>query len=218
LTCGVAILTRRASLAVGAAAGFLPPVAGLGLWLWSHPGVLPAILQRYDVANNDQWFRGFLRYYRLLDYLRDYYLSFNPVELFFAASGNPIQGTHLGGIFTAPLLILLPAGAFLLILRHDRSLLLLAGFLLAPVATVINRSPGLIERELLLLPFGVLIASIGLRALSEQPSRRVRALGAMLAVAIPIHFGIFAVNYFTVHNRFAFARRDPFNSRSWPPG
>ena len=211
LTLITAVFTRRPSLAAGCAAGFLPWLGLLIAWLWWHPGVLPDLLRRYDVDDTSAWLQGFLHYYRLVDMVRDYWASFNPANLFLIASGNPMQGTHLAGMFTAPLMILLPAGAVVLARRADRSLLLVAGFLLAPLAAVVNRSPGVVERELLLLPFGALIASVGLRAMIEGRGRWIRGLAIALAAAIPIHFAIFAADYFTTHNRVAFGRRDPLN-------
>jgi hypothetical protein len=64
-----------------------------------------------------------------------------------------------------------------------------------------------------MIPFGVLIASYGVRALLESRSRLIVFTTYVLLAAVPIHFAIFAADYFGTHNAMAFSRRDPYDFR-----
>ena len=58
-----------------------------------------------------------------------------------------------------------------------------------------------IDRELELLPFGVLIAVAGARQLMIMPQRAWRATGVVLLAAVPLHFVFFTVDYYRDYPR-----------------
>jgi 4-amino-4-deoxy-L-arabinose transferase-like glycosyltransferase len=215
----VTLITLAASgkslrLMVAAALGFALPGLVLAGWLAAHREVLPTIIDRYQLPGGTEGLRAILHYYRLLDLLSDYWSTFNPVHLFFVMSADPRLGTHAAGVFLAPMAVFLACGSYAIVRRADRTSVLLAGFLLAPLATVISHAPAAVQRELLLIPFGVLIASLGLRLLTQQRSRLAAVLTPLTVAGIAVHFALFGVDYFSRHNSFALSRRDPLNIRA----
>ena len=205
LTVATAVYTKRYRLVLGALAGFIPILLALVLWLSSHPSVTDAIFDRYGLSGD---MYSFLHFYRLMNYLGFYWVSFDPVNLFFINSSDPVMGTHTAGMFATPLLLLVPAGIFISMRRSDRTMLLVIGFLVAPIGAIAIATPGMTERKLLLLPFGVLLSSIAVRELFERTS--TRAVAIALTALVPVSFGLFAADYFGNGDR-AFDRRDPFN-------
>ncbi|PYR53571.1 MAG: hypothetical protein DMF91_28135, partial [Acidobacteria bacterium] len=100
---------------------------------------------------------------------------------------------------------LLPLAAFLLvglneILNARRTwvhTLLLLGFLSAPLAACLVPEPYAIDRELEVLPFGVLIATIGVDRLLSARRTLWRAAAIVLLAFMPIQFAYVYVDYFT---------------------
>jgi hypothetical protein len=74
--------------------------------------------------------------------------------------------------------------------------LLLVGFVSAPLAAVlVVPEPYAIDRELVLLPFAILIATFGIRAMLTATFKWFRYGAVALLVAIPLHFAFFCVDY-----------------------
>jgi hypothetical protein len=99
-------------------------------------------------------------------------------------------------VFLYALAALLPAGIYA-ILRDPRqrsNRLLLAGFFCAPVAAVLVTEVK-INRALIMMPFAVLIASIGIRWMLERGSRAWTIAAAVLIVAMPLQFRSFYQDY-----------------------
>jgi hypothetical protein len=79
--------------------------------------------------------------------------------------------------------------------RSKLRLVLLAGLLTAPLASCLVDDAYAIERELELLPFGVLIAAIGVERMWSW-SAGWRATAAVLLIATVAQFGFFSRDYF----------------------
>src|SRR5206468_8931102 len=75
--------------------------------------------------------------------------------------------------------------------------LLLLGFLSAPVAACLVPEPYAVDRELEVLPFAVLIATIGVERLLSARRTVWRAAAIVLLALVPIQFGVFYLDYFT---------------------
>jgi hypothetical protein len=79
------------------------------------------------------------------------------------------------------------------------NVILLLGLLSAPVAACLVAEPYAIQRELLLLPFAVLIATVGVEHLAALRPRRPRLVAWGVLALIPIQFAFFYTDYFTTY-------------------
>src|SRR4029077_214098 len=139
-------------------------------FLVRYPQFLAETLSRYAARSTIhldplQQASELLKYTNLSDRVGLVFSFFNPGFLFFSGGGNPVISTRTAGVFLLPLAVLLPVGIYHACHR-DRSpisMLLVAGFFTAPVAAMVVHESEAIDRELEMLPFGVLLATFGIR-------------------------------------------------------
>ena len=184
-----------ATAALASTAGFIIPILVVVPWLWLHPDMLLQTIARYRLPADGGTVPSLARVY----------LSFfNPYQLF--VTGGPILTTATGrvGSLLLPLAVLGPAGVYALWRRRRESPLhpvLLLGFLLAPIAATTKREMGMMQRDMIILVFAVLIGGFGLEWLGRSSSRWLRVgVFALLAVA-PFQFGWFYYDYFGHYKR-----------------
>ena len=80
--------------------------------------------------------------------------------------------------------------------------MILTAFASAPLAACLAvPEPYAIDRELELLPFGVLIAARRCAASADRAARAWRTAGAVLLAAVPLHFAFFSVDYYRDYPR-----------------
>ena len=121
-------------------------------------------------------------------------------------------------VFLLAAAVLLPCGIWS-ILRRDFSIaraVLLIGFFFVPVpiAAVMPPDPKYFTpRDLLALPFGVLISVVGAESLLSSRGRIGQTVAALLVLAIPIQFTSFARDYFTDYQNRSAYRFDSMNFR-----
>jgi 4-amino-4-deoxy-L-arabinose transferase-like glycosyltransferase len=195
--------TRSARPYVAAAAGFAWPLIWLAVWLPAHASLVADTLARYHISS------GILRPTALTDRISVYWRFFDPAFLFLVGGYTRMtNSTRLVGVFLLPLMVFIPLGVMHIANRRRMpiAVVILLGFFLAPIAAVLAapEEPYASDRELALLPFGVLIATFGIqRLLSQSDRRRTAALG--LLVMVPLHFLAFELHYFgDYHRRSAF--------------
>ena len=217
ITAAALIVGRsRWRLLAAACFGFLAPLLPFALWLRFHEDVFRTIVGRYSLVGAGhssvfQSVRFLLHYFVLQERISLYWKYFDPVYLFLAGSPDPSLGTRKAGIFLIAVGVLLIYGIYDILRRRDRGILLLAGFASAPVAPVLIDSGVTIQREAVLLPFGVLIAVYGVRRLFESGSTAARAWAWLLLLTLPVQFAYFAHDYFTDYQSRAADRIDPIN-------
>jgi len=124
--------------------------------------------------------------------------------------------TSRAGVFLLPMAVLMGWGLYELARRRSpESLLLLFGFLAAPLPIVIalpeapHSSTG---RALTMLVFGVLIACVGIESLWRR-STLARAGVVLLVAAMPVQFMAFRTDYFADYQARSWARFDPNATR-----
>lgn len=183
---------RRAHIV--AAAGFALPALLMVPWLIAHPTMVTDIMSKYDVNTPGQLtpaqsLRSLLTYAQLGDQLSRYWSFFDPRFLFFDGSPELMFSTRQAGVFLLPVAVFLIAGLVTVIQLPftGASLIVLAGFLTAPLpATLVNVADA-IYRALELLPFAILLAVYGVRRLwnatTPAPSRRVFIAFGLLVLA-----------------------------------
>jgi 4-amino-4-deoxy-L-arabinose transferase-like glycosyltransferase len=192
----------RAALAAGI--GFAVPLVVLVPWLWAHPEMLRETIGRYkiyDVRHLSplQGIKDFLGYNNIQERISVYWDYFNPAYLFFAGGSNLTTATRRAGVFLVPVAPFLVVGLYDLWQRRREpmSTVLVAGLLLSPLPATLVDERYAVQRSLLVLPFGVLIAVYGVARLFHQPRRIVRGISLLLLLGMPIEYGYFFRDYFT---------------------
>jgi hypothetical protein len=190
-------------------------------WLTAHPTLLADMFRNYKVATTPSVGERATLYW-------DY---FNPSYLFFSGGSDPMWATRRAGVFLLPIGVLLPLGIWN-IWRLRFSIpraLLLVGFLFAPVPIIaaLPEAPrAATARDLLVVPFGILISVAGVEFLVEQqwegwwrPVSRPawltagRLIAALLILGMPIQFVSYAKDYFGDYQRRSSFRHDYLNVR-----
>jgi 4-amino-4-deoxy-L-arabinose transferase-like glycosyltransferase len=208
-------LTRRLWLIT--VAGFLWPLALLVVWLSFHPAVLAATASRYQIGSvagppgvpgRESMVellartRRMARFSEITGRVSLYWYFFDPVYLFLSGGyANVVNSTRHVGVFLAPFLILVPVGLVRLLTAPDGPLsrLVVFGFLSAPLAAcLVVPEPYAVDRELAILPFGVLAATAGVKYMFERRGAWRTAAVCLLAL-VPLHFAFFGVEYFGVY-------------------
>jgi 4-amino-4-deoxy-L-arabinose transferase-like glycosyltransferase len=199
----IALLAMRTPLKTYAFASlaFAVLLVPLGVWLAAHPAAYSQFLGRYelyDAAHSGATgsTNRFFGMPALIQRLDVYWSCLNPVFLFLVAEDNPVNSTFRSGVFLLPLALFVPLGLFRIAgaLKTPRHLVLLLGFFASPLAAVIV-GERTVARQQMMLPFAVLIATIGVEwALAA--ARRWRAAALCLIVLMPLQFGLFYFDYF----------------------
>jgi 4-amino-4-deoxy-L-arabinose transferase-like glycosyltransferase len=217
--------TRSARPYAVAVAGFLCPLLVVSPWLLYHWSFVTDTLGRYQIGvaagtvgpvtphgSPDVIVRGVLAGLRptmLAERLSLYWRFFDPAYLFVTGGyARLTNSTRHVGLFPLPFLLLVPLGLIQMITvrRTPISLMIFLGFALAPVAACLTvLEPYASDRELVLLPFGVLIAAFGAERLLASRTRWSRAAAIGLLALVPLHFLFFELDYFgDYHRRAAF--------------
>jgi 4-amino-4-deoxy-L-arabinose transferase-like glycosyltransferase len=179
---------------------FCIPLLLVVVWRIRYPEVFSGTAYRYAVTRSGLVISmlRLLNYNVVQEYASLYWNFHNPAFLFFVGSPNFQSSTRAAGVYTLPMIVFLVAGFYAVAReRTPFSWLLVAGFVTAPIPAVFVEEPMAIYREMVVLPFAMLIATFGGRWLIESAKtpRRIIAIAAL--VIIPVHFGYFLKDYFT---------------------
>jgi hypothetical protein len=183
---------RAWTLMAVAIAGFAWPVLLSVPFHFSHPEVLMGEWHTYGASGAAPQLDPLQRMSELFNYtnltgrVTLYFNFFNPAYLFMSGGANILNSTRRAGVFLMPLAIFIPVGIYH-VLRRPRTavnLVVVAGFFTAPLAALTVYESGAIDRELELLPFGVLLATFGIAHLwSAALTARLRRLCGPFVVA-----------------------------------
>jgi 4-amino-4-deoxy-L-arabinose transferase-like glycosyltransferase len=189
----------------------LAPLLIAGAWLSVHSSALSDTAARYGVG-------GRVTASGLLDRASLYWEYFDPAYLFLAGGANPTQSTRHAGLLPLAMSPFLVAGLYDCWQRRSEGMrsLLLFGFAAAPVpivAAMPQSAHYAAGRELVVVPFAVLIAVAGIARLRSQSSGPVRLAALLLVALVPIQFCSFLGDYLTTYQVSSAARFDPVNMR-----
>jgi 4-amino-4-deoxy-L-arabinose transferase-like glycosyltransferase len=180
---------------------FLPWLLPFAVWLHAHPTAFGATMTKYAVYDTSHYslFQGFrslfLSYPWMSDRMSRYWNFFNPAFLFFGGGIKLMFSTNLVGIFLMPMAIVIAAGMYAAAAGcRPIELVALLGFLSAPIAAALVGEENAIFRGLTILPFGVLLATVGAQRMARGTVGRV-ALAALAVVAV-VQFSHFWTDYF----------------------
>ena len=158
-----------------AAAGFAVPLTLFVPWYLAHPTAFADTASRYelyDASTMDalQGLRSFLSYNSIEARAATYWSFLNPSFLFFTGDLQMPFSTRAVGVFLLPVAVLLVAGIGFAI-RHPTApnVIAVLGFFTAPLAAVLVPENSEIIRAAAMLPFGVLLATMGVVALWQWP-------------------------------------------------
>ena len=199
---------------------YLTALAGFGwplvllLWLVFHPFVINETFGRYRIGQIAaapapvaglplpallEMVRHAVRFSELTGRLSLYWYFFDPAFLFVTGGyTNVVNSTRHVGVFLIPLLVFVPVGLVAAVRRPTvMNATTVTGFLAAPLAAcLVVPEPYAIDRELAILPFGVLLAVVGVEAMLASPARRWRGAAVGLLAIIPLHFAFFLYDYY----------------------
>ena len=195
-------------------AGFSWPMILLLAWLPFHRDVLASTAGRYQIgqvaaapaapahesmAELLERTKRIVRFSELTGRVSLYWYFFDPGYLFLSGGyTNVVNSTRHIGVFLAPLIVFVPIGLVCLATTRGspEAWLLLIGFLTAPLAAcLVVPEPYAVDRELAILPFGVLTAVVGVKYMFDRGGGWRTAAWCLLAI-VPIHFAVFCVEYF----------------------
>ena len=209
---------RQLALAVGV--GFLLPLLPLFVWLRSHPGMVGSILGGYHVYDARhlsplQGAREFLNYNNIQERISVYWDYFNPAYLFFAGGSNLAVATRRAGVFPIALAVFMTFGIYDLWAkrRSQVALVLLAGLAAAPLGATLVDDRYAIQRELVVVPFGVLVGTFGVAFLLRHRAPSVRAASVALLLSVPVQFAYFYRDYLTDYQLRSASWFDPADFR-----
>jgi 4-amino-4-deoxy-L-arabinose transferase-like glycosyltransferase len=188
------------------AAGFALPLVVAIPALFANPSLPAEMFSHYKVESG----------LRIVDRINTYWGYLSPSYLFFSGGSNPMFTTSRGGVLAVAAAVWLPLGIWsTLAHRGDpRRDVVAFGFFFAPLPVVIampQDPASYTPRDLLVVPFAVLLCTIGVERVFERGSRTARVLGVALLLAIPFQFVGFAKYYMTGYQTLSAARFDEMN-------
>lgn len=180
--------------------GFVPWLMPFLVWIARHPNAYRATVEKYglyDPQSMDavQGFRSFISYESVSARLSDFWNFYNPSFLFFGSGTKLMFSTNRAGVFLVPVAIFLLIGVADAWKHRGSSInpILLIGFATAPLAALIVAEEHAIFRALVVLPFGILLATAGVArvwtAATRAPLRAVYQPAAALALVIGAAYG-----------------------------
>jgi 4-amino-4-deoxy-L-arabinose transferase-like glycosyltransferase len=179
-------------------AGFLAPLTLWLAWTWLHGDRLSMLANHYRLydashLNYLQGLKDMASYFGLSVRSYIYWQYFSPTLLFFSGEAAVLNSARHVGLLPFPVALLLGIGLYRITRRRTRiDMLLLAGLLLAPVAAALEPSLA-VRRILVILPFAILIAAIGIDDLFARP--RGRIVAAAVLVFTVVQFAVFFTRY-----------------------
>ncbi len=171
------------------------PLLPFAFWFAAHPSAFGDTAQRYALydaqsLNALQGLKELLGFPNVERMTSLYWSFFNPAFLFLSGDQSMTFSTRAAGVFPQVLVLLIPIGVYriLAVSRTPFNLLLLAGFLIAPLPAVLVPEAGAINRATAMLPFGALLAAFGVKQLATLTTIRFArpAAGTMGLAALAL--------------------------------
>ena len=206
VTCLTVLKMRLGSVRplLVAAVGFVLPLTALMSWWLGHQTAVADTAARYGLApllvpHSGRALMSLPFLKTITERISLYWQYFDPAYLFLAGGGYTLSTTHRVGVFLLPLAVFLVIGLNEIVNRRPTwpNLLLVFGLLSAPVAACLVGEPYAIQRELEVVPFVVLLATIGAESLISAGRTLPRRLAWCVLALIPLQFSVFYLDYFT---------------------
>lgn len=198
MTFAILRYTRKpARLYAVAAAGLALPLLLIVPWILQNPTVVADTMQRYELGGTK------FGYTTIDELVSQYWSFFSPSFLFLTGDQQMMFSTRLVGVFLVSLAVFLPLGIYRagVVEPTPLNLLLLAGFVTGPLVALLVREPAAIQRSVAILPFVVLLATLGVKQLLSLRLTlgrwRLETLAAVGLLALMLlQFALFQRSYF----------------------
>lgn len=180
---------------------FILPLLPLIPWLSKYPDTLTDQVRYvglYDTKLNPiQGIITLLKPEIISQRLIIYLKYFDPAFLFFKGDSSLIHSTGRVGVFLLSFAILLPIGIYQA-LKHRNwfNLFLITGFFTAPFAAALVGNEYRASKELFILPFASLLATLAVKALLNARQKIWKILAGILFVVTILQFTCFLNDYF----------------------
>lgn len=126
-----------------------------------------------------------------------YFKYFDLAFLFLKGDSSLIHSTGKIGVFLLSYAILLPVGLYQAFKKGNRFyLLLIVGFFTAPFAAAFVGNEYRASKELFILPFAALLATLGVKTLLDSRKKGLKIIALILLAATLFQFGYFLNDYF----------------------
>lgn len=189
-------IKKKPILLAGVLLSFFLPLVPFIWWLQEYPDTLVDQVKYtriYDTKLPPAL--GFLTLLspQSLIHRADVFINFfNPSFLFLRGDESLIHSTQRTGVFLLPLAIFLPVGIVMAWKKYATlGKLLVFGFFTSPIAATVAGDHFRISRALFIIPFAILLATLGVKILlSKYPK-----ITLVLLLLIPLQFGAFWYNY-----------------------
>ncbi len=201
LTALVLAERRQLKLIGWTAAGFAMVLVPVLLWTIAHPERYIDLLRAYrpGEVTADSSFVDAARAVSSGGWrvrFSAWWSYFDPGYLFLSGDPSLVNSTRQAGLFSLALAVFIPVGLWRLVRSTGFERLLLIGLLTAPLAVVLTGILNLHRyRGLLVLPFGVMVATYGLSVMWASPRRIWRFAATAMLLTIPIQFASFYRDY-----------------------
>lgn len=183
------------------AVGFILLLLPLVSWLSQYPDTLTDQVRYtglYDTKLNA--FQGLITLLtpeKLGQMFLVYLKYFDPVFLFLKGDSSLIHSTGIVGVFLLSYVFLIPIGIYQALKNKSWfNLLLLVGFFTAPLAAALVMHEYRASKELFILPFATLLATLGVKVLLSSNLNNLRFFCIILLILIPMQFSLFLYDYF----------------------
>lgn len=189
------LTARRFALATAAFVVWLLPLTA---WLLTHPEMYAGLASRYQQFDVDVVGAptAALSANAVVARADVFARFFDPWFLFDVAQSNVMSSTYQTGVFLTATGVLMAVGVAATLWRARRDWwLVLVVFVTAPVAASLITEPYAIDRALMLLPAGVLLAAHGLDVLLVNAGRAGLVLAIALLAWMPWQFDGFYRDY-----------------------
>lgn len=184
----------------GLFAAFLAPIIPLFLWLRSYPDTIFDQV-RYTKIYDPRLSLGgglltLISPESLVKRVEVFISYFNPDLLFLRGDNSLIHSTHLSGVFLVPFIIFIPLGIYQLFKKTSTfNKLIIFGFLTFPLAGAIAGDHNRISRNLVILPFAILIATVGTQFMWNKKKQAWKIICLILIFLSLIQFIFFYYDY-----------------------
>lgn len=185
--------------------GFAWPLAAAAVFLVFHPTVVPQLMDKYGLLSSSpsdldpmQTLRESFNRGAVSDALNRYWRFFSPGYLFATGGSNLTNSTREAGVFLPVLAPLMLAGLFQAALsRQVMGAIVIFGFLSAPIPAAMLPEEFAIDRQLIVVPFAVLLATMGAewvwRLANARPIAALTRGGAGALALVAIVYGLFTL-------------------------
>jgi len=190
ITLGLAFYQRGPTWLPAAIVAVFLLSTSIGIWsVLTHRSVYVEHINRYRIydasrLNPLQGMKDFANYNNIQERVSLYWDFFDPQFLFFTG-GVEMALPYSAGLLPAACVLWIPIGLYVMLKRRTAlDLVLLAGLLAAPLPAILVDERYIARRDLAVIPFAVLAASVGADHLIASGSRFWRVGTIALAATV----------------------------------